>query len=183
MGYHHPMRRLATQSVPLVRHPYTPCEAVSRIDAEVLRIDEGIELVYRVEGDLATLRVPAPQEPARASGLWHHTCLEAFVAGPGASYREFNLAPSGAWAAYAFSAYRKGMTPLADDAAPQLGVERRERELELRATLSLDLGGSSARLALAAVIEESSGRLSYWAIAHPPGKPDFHHPLGFALEI
>jgi hypothetical protein len=33
------------------------------------------------------------------------------------------------------------------------------------------------------VIEEKSGLLSYWALKHPPGKPDFHHPDAFALEV
>jgi hypothetical protein len=33
------------------------------------------------------------------------------------------------------------------------------------------------------VIEEVDGGLSYWALAHPPGKPDFHDPNCFALEL
>jgi hypothetical protein len=164
-----------------MRHPDTPCDAVTRIDVVARRVDDSVlELVYRVEGDLGAVKVPAPRRAAHESGLWHHTCLEAFIAGPGTAYREFNLAPSGAWAAYAFSAYREGMTPLAEAAPPKLAVTRGERNLELRATLTAEGG---ARLALAAVIEESSSRLSYWALAHPPGKPVFHHPLGFALEI
>src|SRR3546814_10579152 len=36
-------------------------------------------------------------------------------------------------------------------------------------------------LALSAVIEETDGTKSYWALRHPPGKPDFHHPDCFAL--
>jgi hypothetical protein len=39
------------------------------------------------------------------------------------------------------------------------------------------------RLGLSAVIEDTRGSLSYWALAHPPGKPDFHHADGFALEL
>jgi hypothetical protein len=39
------------------------------------------------------------------------------------------------------------------------------------------------RLGLSAIIEEASGQRSYWALAHPPGKPDFHHPDSFALEV
>src|SRR3546814_3736372 len=35
---------------------------------------------------------------------------------------------------------------------------------------------NGAKLALSAVIEELDGTKSYWALAHPPGKPDFHHP-------
>jgi hypothetical protein len=39
------------------------------------------------------------------------------------------------------------------------------------------------RLGLSAVIEDIDGRLSYWALKHPPGKPDFHHPDSFALDV
>ena len=39
------------------------------------------------------------------------------------------------------------------------------------------------RVAMAAVIEDDTGGLSYWGLRHPPGKPDFHHPNGFALEV
>jgi len=39
------------------------------------------------------------------------------------------------------------------------------------------------RVALTAVIEETNGTKSYWALKHPPGKPDFHHADGFALEL
>jgi hypothetical protein len=36
---------------------------------------------------------------------------------------------------------------------------------------------------LAAVIEDGEGNLSYWALAHPPEKPDFHHRDCFALKL
>jgi hypothetical protein len=36
---------------------------------------------------------------------------------------------------------------------------------------------------LCAVIEERDARLSYWALAHPPGRPDFHHPACFAATL
>jgi hypothetical protein len=39
------------------------------------------------------------------------------------------------------------------------------------------------RVALASVIEDGGGTLSYWALKHPPGKADFHHAHGFALEL
>jgi hypothetical protein len=34
-----------------------------------------------------------------------------------------------------------------------------------------------------AVIEEVNGYQCYWALAHPPGKADFHHPDCFVLEV
>jgi hypothetical protein len=39
------------------------------------------------------------------------------------------------------------------------------------------------RIAMTAVIEDDAGSLSYWGLRHAPGKPDFHNPDGFALEI
>lgn len=36
---------------------------------------------------------------------------------------------------------------------------------------------------ISAVIEELDGTKSYWALAHPPGKPDFHHPACFAGQL
>ena len=41
----------------------------------------------------------------------------------------------------------------------------------------------TGELGISAVIEEQDGRLSYWALAHPPGKPDFHHRDCFALRL
>jgi hypothetical protein len=43
------------------------------------------------------------EEPRRAEELWQTTCFEAFMRVHGAeAYREWNFAPSGVWAAYAF---------------------------------------------------------------------------------
>jgi hypothetical protein len=36
---------------------------------------------------------------------------------------------------------------------------------------------------LSTVVEDREGRLSYWAARHPAGRPDFHHPEGFSLEL
>jgi hypothetical protein len=39
------------------------------------------------------------------------------------------------------------------------------------------------RMNLAAVIVERGGEKSYWAIAHPADKPDFHDPACFAATL
>ena len=68
-----------------------------------------LQLCYRLKG-LQRLRLPAPSRPAaRLDELWQHTCFEAFVGCPDQQdYWEFNLSPSGDWAAYRFLAYRQG---------------------------------------------------------------------------
>jgi hypothetical protein len=38
------------------------------------------------------------------------------------------------------------------------------------------------RLGLSALIEDSDGGKSFWALAHPPGAPDFHHADNFVDE-
>ena len=146
-------------------------------------------LHYFVIGRISDLRMPSPAAPTRAHELWRHTCFEAFVrASQGFAYYEFNFAPSMQWAAYRFGAYRREMSPATELSPPCLEVRSSGELYELRASLALD-GMSNLpsdavwRLGLSAVIEETSGRISYWALAHPPGQADFHHPLCFADEL
>jgi hypothetical protein len=47
----------------------------------------------------------------------------------------------------------------------------------------LELPIGATRLGLSAVIETVDGFFSYWALAHPSDKPDFHHPDSFILEL
>lgn len=124
---------------------------------------------------------PLPQEGSatRRDGLWRHTCCEVFIAdaeGPG--YREFNFAPAGDWAAYRFGDYRAGMCELSCR-APHIEARISADEFVLQATLAEP--GPLGALGLCCVIEERNGTLSYWALAHPGERPDFHHRGGFRL--
>lgn len=170
----------------LTIHPDFACPAVTSIEADAARPSAGVlTLTYRLTGALAELRLPPPAAPARADELWRHSCFEAFVRpAPGDGYLEFNLAPSTQWAAYRFSGYREGMAA-ADIAAPRTAVRTDDGRFELEVALDLpaDLAGAPWRLALSAVIEDASGARSYWALAHPPGRPDFHHAAGFILDL
>ena len=179
-------------AVKLTCHPDTPTDAVRGIAAQVRRLLEGkLAVTYVLEADLDRLRVPAPRAPRVASELWRHTCCEIFIAGKGLpAYREFNFSPSGEWAAYAFDGYRKpgAGESLAAMPAPQIVMREATGKLELEAVIPLDRipelhSCASLSLALSAVVEERDGALSYWALRHPPGKPDFHHPEGFALKL
>ena len=42
---------------------------------------------------------------------------------------------------------------------------------------------ADGRLGLSVVIETLDGAISYWALAHPSEKPDFHHPDSFILTL
>jgi hypothetical protein len=144
--------------------------------------DGRLAVRFAIDGDIARLRVPPPRAPRFAERLWEHTCCEVFIARKNAGqYREFNLSPSGEWAAYEFQRYRDG-APLAEEKLePRIAVRRAPDRLELDA--AIDCGAESGSLALAAVIEEQSGALSYWALQHPAARPDFHHPAAFVLAF
>jgi hypothetical protein len=179
-------------TVTLACHPETPAEAVRRIAARVCMAPAGsLAVTYTVEGDLDRLRVPAPRTPRVAARLWEHTCCEIFIACKGMpAYYEFNLSPSGEWGAYAFDGYRsrrENERPI-EEPAPQVAVRGSADMLELDALIRLDClpalhSGAPLSLALSAVIEDSDGALSYWALRHPPGRPDFHHPEAFVLNL
>lgn len=162
-----------------------------RIDARVRTAADGaVAIAYVLEGDLDRVRIPPAGSRRTADRLWQHTCCEAFVRREGApAYHEFNFSPSGEWAAYAFERYREGGAAVADEALdPRVTVRTRPGELELDAVIRLPLllpaqPGAKVALALSAVVEGQDGRLSYWALSHPAGAPDFHHPDAFALQL
>ncbi len=184
------MKSSIPQTLLLICHPQTNSRLVHGIASRALRPQlDTLHLTYTLTGEIGRLRLPPPRPTRRADRLWQHTCFEAFVSLQGDSaYHEFNFAPSGEWAAYAFCHYRE-RAPLATEAvAPAITVGRAADSFEIRAVVRLDLllriqTPARLRLGLSAVIEEEDGTLSYWALRHPPGKPDFHHPDGFVLVI
>ena len=194
-------------------HPDTPCGALTGIEIEMARVRPlKLQIHYVLIGNVRRVRLRL-REPDRGEALWRHTCFEAFVrVGGDEDYLEFNLAPSGDWAAYQFRRYREGMAPAKGAAASSLGTEYRTGPLDpqgrarlqdagfdtlerfepsffsLKTELSFPtaMGLAVARpwhLGLSTIVEERNGRMSYWALAHPPGKPDFHDPSCFALEL
>ena len=174
----------------LMRHPETSSQAVIGISASVGWVRGAVlKFTYVLNGDLTRIRVSPPAPPRRADRLWHHTCFEAFISMRGhTEYDEFNFGPSGEWAAYTFRRYREG-GPLADaELAPVITVRATEEGIEMDAEINLVRRPTMSpqnrlRLGLAAVVEDEGGRLSYWALRHPPGQPDFHHRDSFVLEV
>jgi hypothetical protein len=168
--------------LPLVCHPQSRPGAVRSLEAGVEMGAGGLALKFVLRGNLEGLRIPAPRPPRSVRGLWEHTCCEIFVAAGGApAYHEFNLSPSGEWAAHAFGRYREGAM-LSDPALdPRIAVRRGPGQLELEALIRVE--GRRLLVGLAAVVEAADGSLSYWALRHPPGNPDFHHRDAFALEL
>jgi hypothetical protein len=187
-------RSMTTPSIPytamLACHPSNASNVVRGTGARACWAKLGtLALTYTLKGDLARLRIPPSRTSLRTDRLWQHTCFEAFIGfKDSAAYFEFNFSPSGEWAAYAFRTYRDGEPIENDELDPKIVVRKESETLELSAVIRLDHlpavhSNATLRLGLSAVIEDIDGRLSYWALNHPAGKPDFHHPDSFALDI
>ncbi|WP_446654420.1 DOMON-like domain-containing protein [Blastomonas sp.] len=169
----------------LHRHPDFPSPQGFTLSVDWwLAAEDRLTIAYHITDPSNRILWPAPAQ-GRSDGLWQHTCFEAFVGSTlGPAYAEFNLAPSGAWAAYAFDDYRAGMRDFPVSADPQIaGAAGRWTATIPLAGLDALLGPAPWRLAITAVIEATDGAKSYWSLAHPPGKPDFHHPDCFAARL
>jgi hypothetical protein len=171
-------------------HPDSRSIAAIQVEVDVARPRaDRLVLSYVLTGNLRDVRLPTIKAPRRSDGLWRHTCFETFVrASVGTAYYEFNFAPSTQWAAYRFSGYRSGTGVASEVGVPIIEVQSTLDRYALQATIDLDRLSGLTRVAgwhlgLSAVIEDAGGNISYWALAHPPGKPDFHHADCFAYEL
>jgi hypothetical protein len=171
-------------------HPDSRSLAVRHIEVQTARPQpDRLVLSYIVTGAMSDILMPPAAAATRSDDLWQHTCFEAFVrASSDTEYYEFNFAPSTQWAAYRFSGYRSGKRVVDEIEVPLIEVQSGPASCTLRASLNLDrlpalVRAASWQFGLSAMIEDTSGSKSYWALAHAPGKPDFHHADNFTYEL
>lgn len=160
--------------------------AAQSITVQVERQNRQLDLTYCVMANPATIKLPSSAPVARRDELWKHTCAELFVAVPDhAAYCEFNFSPSTQWAAYEFDDYRAGMREL-DIEAPRIAVTAQPDAIIIKVACALPhalAGAPSLQAGITLVLEDQAGHVTYWALAHPADKPDFHHRAGFVLEL
>jgi len=152
------------------------------------------------EGDLSAafdcrcragvLRLPQAGPAQAADELWRHTCCEIFLGVTGdPAYREFNFSPSRQWAMYGFSAYREREAPGLAQAAPAPSIEFVSEaggwmlQARIARTALPRAAAAQIELGLAVVLETEQGSLSYWALRHADGQPDFHRRETFVLRL
>ena len=148
-----------------------------------------IHFDYALHGDIAALKLAARTEPARVDELWQSTCFEAFLGLPDSEiYFEFNFSPSGLWAAYRFERFREERSAPPLSPAPAIDLRRTQDALllsahvDIRKWRELDMA-AYLDCGLTAVIETEEGELSYWALAHPESRPDFHNRDCFTYRL
>ena len=196
--------------LPLLLHPDSACDPVRALYVEVQRLRQGRHILrYVIEGDIQHIRLGHHVYNERRDELWKRTCFEAFLQVEGqASYLEFNLSTTG-WNCYHFNDYREGIEE-ARIAEPRIETARHvnppapgtrahltdldtldayqapflmlQAHIDLKQRAELWMG-EPWRLGLSAVIEENSGRKSYWALKHSDGPPDFHRADCFTFEL
>lgn len=171
------------QTFELKAHPtFAPAQVRSVTVRWAELPDRRLMLRYRVDG-CEQLIVPAYRGKGRGDELWKTTCFELFLYDGEGRYREFNFSPSGQWAAYAFSGYRNLDSDLRPRETPDIKHETGSTVFVQTVFLDRRELEGAERAALSAVIEEAGGRPSYWAMAHPELKPDFHDPACFRIPL
>ncbi|ASK87815.1 hypothetical protein SPHFLASMR4Y_01045 [Sphingorhabdus sp. SMR4y] len=188
MGALHGDNESRNMRLNLQRHPETPGSAIDQITADCSLSKSGtIWLRYHAEGNVEQVKLPdVPDRSERMDNLWQQSCFELFLGQPGTEqYCEFNLSPSGNWAAYDFDRYRDGMSQLVIAKAPEIHMDFSDTHIALEATLALPEPWVAPELdaGLSAVIETLDGEKTLWALAHPGARPDFHHRDGFTLKM
>lgn len=180
---------MATQHLEHPLWPHAP--APYRVGVTLHPEAGDLILHYRVEKSSAQalgfpLVFSAEPAGARRDGLWAASCAELFVMTEGGHYREFNFAPSGAFACYDFSGYRTptAQAPTPTIPAPRIRFSQTSEGLAYwEVALCADALPQAPIQAFQCSVVLKSARqgCSFWALAHPPlGPADFHDPACFS---
>ncbi|OGR00589.1 MAG: hypothetical protein A2505_01480 [Deltaproteobacteria bacterium RIFOXYD12_FULL_55_16] len=157
------------------------------IQGTIARTATALQVSFLLHGNLRDLVLPSTTEGTRDDNLWQATCLELFWGEEGRkNYWELNLAPNEAWNVYAFTDYRTGMHREERVAKPLLQIKHTAESFALTAELgigNLHTGLPPLMVGVSAVLKHQDFHLSYWALAHPEDKPDFHAPQAFLLRV
>jgi hypothetical protein len=88
-----------------------------------------------------------------------------------------NFSPSGDWDAYSFEDYRKDMKVEENISVSPIRISREAGGFVLDVAVDISKvvrESETLEISVAAVVENTKGALSYWAIRHAGIQPDFH---------
>ncbi len=97
-----------------------------------------------------------------------------------------NLSPNGDWNVYYFARYRAGMVEESsiDNIDSTVCLEKNRAAVGCRVPLiGCHAEISSVLIGVSCILLHNSGELSYWALAHPGAKPDFHDSRAFCVKL
>ncbi len=159
-----------------------------QINGDVSRLNNQLKIKFILTGDLAKIIIPlANRSGDRRHNLWEHTCFEFFIRPKNTKkYWEFNLSPSGNWNVFYFLDYRLNIAEEQAFKSLLFEITQKPKSLTVEASVDLnkiEIGDHELDLAVTAVIEDQTEKLSYWALTHPATKADFHHQDSFILSL
>ena len=179
---------MSGKSFSLIPFPGPNLPAVTIVGRISLQKDL-LSIHYALEGRLEdVLLPPASRGPQRKDELWKATCFEFFLAikdQPG--YWEFNIAPSGDWNVYRMDAYRR-MGFRVETRISQLRLQTQSQSNGYLLDAAVDLTpiiipGQELQMGITAILQTKGAIETYWALAHPASKPDFHLRTSFILSL
>ncbi|MBK25551.1 MAG: hypothetical protein CME70_16260 [Halobacteriovorax sp.] len=155
------------------------------VEAKVLKV------AFELKGDLSNILLPKPLvNPSRVIGLWESTCFEMFVKNSsGDEYFEFNVSSAYNWNLFYFPSIKARLKEYTNISNLAVSAVKKEDSFCLKFWIALDKFPSgfwesdNMKIGLTAVIENKTGPLSYWALAHKEDKPNFHHMDSFIFEL
>jgi hypothetical protein len=159
------------------------------ITGEISLQDNIVNLRYSLSGKIENILLPpAAVNPSRKDELWQETCFEFFLAIKNQpQYWEFNLSPSGDWNIYHMDAYRRvGFRE--ETSIQRLPFEVRNETGEFHLNALVDLHPmlppvQFLEFGITAIIQNSDGNETYWALAHAAPFADFHLRESFILGL
>ncbi|MFZ1741461.1 MAG: hypothetical protein WAT93_01330 [Pontixanthobacter sp.] len=166
----------------LTLHPDCQSGPIHAVFADVIATDNGCKASFKLAGDIAQIKVPAPADGTRTDFLWKTTCFEIFWQPTGGTYyREFNLSPSSRWACYDFADFRLNSRDAPVEAIAIACCHDAE-SLELQADIASQLPLPGI-VALNAIVEDLHGNIQFWALEFEAGKPEFHSEVCRKLTL
>jgi len=177
------MNQFMRRALPI--HPaVTTANPALAVEAAAWREGSVVSLQFQIQAARTVLVMPTPSVGERRDGLWQHTCCELFLgATTSPAYIELNVSPSGDWALYHFSDYRKPAAKLTAE-PPTIHAAWKGQDLWVDAAMDAQCWdipwlADRVRVGLSAVLEFNGGERAYHAIAHPRDVPDFHDVRGW----
>ena len=160
-----------------------PFGGQSRFSLEAnLDAAHGLNGSFLLKGPMHKVRIPdKTPTPSFTDFLWKQTCFELFIRHKNGTYLEWNFSPSGHWACYEFSSYRKKKTKR-DNIHPVIQTHGDGEQFSLEVSLSKVANPRDYQYGLSAVIITEEGS-EFFAIDHFGQQPDFHDSRSHCYNI
>ena len=157
------------------------------LTGNIKRQENILKLTYLLQGQDKIIIPTADPSLSRLFDLWDHTCFEFFLGLAGTTqYWEFNLSPTGDWNVFRFPDYRQDIAEEMTFITLPFQIVQQSDKLRLDVKIDLTTIISDQQklnIGITSVIEDREHQLSYWALAHPDVRADFHHRDSFTISL